>query len=142
MSAGARIELAPGAYVTSDGLRMQFARSSGPGGQNVNKVSSKAELWIRLDSLVGLTPSARERLLHLAGHHLTISGELHFDSDAERSQQANRKRVLDAARTLLIQAMREPKKRRKTRPTRGSKERRLASKKARSQIKAHRRGAD
>jgi len=137
-----RTELAPGVWTTGDGLRMQFARSSGPGGQNVNKVSSKAELWVRLDALTGLTASARQRLIALAGHRVTLAGEIHFDSDVERSQQANRKRVMDALRTLLIQAMREPKKRKKTRPSRGARERRLSEKKARSEIKAHRRGTD
>jgi len=142
MSSAARLELAPGVWIPTDAIRMQFARSSGPGGQNVNKVSTKAELWIRVDALMGLSNSARARLIQLAGHRLTVAGEIHFDSDVERSQQANRQLVFDRLRALLIQAMREPKKRRKTRPSRSSRERRLASKKARSEIKSHRRSVD
>ena len=134
------IELAPRVYAPDHAVRMQFARSSGPGGQNVNKVSTKAELWIKIDAIRGLTESARQRLIHRAGHRVTLAGELHIDSDVERSQQANRRRVFDAVRELIIQAMHEPKKRKKTRPGKGARERRLAQKKARSEIKSQRRG--
>ena len=120
-------------------LRWQFARSSGPGGQNVNKINSKAEIWVPIESITGLTGAAAERLRRLAGGKLTRSDEIHIASDSHRTQEANRAAVLERLRQLLVEARHEPKRRRKTRPTRASKERRLESKRHRSRIKAERR---
>lgn len=133
------IELAPRASAPASALRWQFARSSGPGGQNVNKVNSKAELWVAIDAITGLSDRARGRLQQLAGKRLTSGGEIHISSDTERTQAANRSAVLERLRELLVQAMHEPKRRRKTNPSKGARERRLQSKKRRSEIKAHRR---
>ena len=135
------VELAPGVRVPESALRWQFARSSGPGGQNVNKVNSKAELWLPLDSLA-LSDRAMARLRALAGRRLTSGGEIHISADTERTQEANRAAVLDRLRELLVEAMHEPKLRRKTKPTRASKQRRLESKRRRSQVKARRRGQE
>ena len=134
------IELAPGVYAPASALHWQFARSSGPGGQNVNKVNTKAEVWVSIDSIRGLTDRARARLERLAGRRLTAAGEIHVASDTERTQEANRTAALGRLRELLIETMHEPRPRRKTRPSRASKERRLQSKKRRSEIKARRRG--
>jgi len=134
------VELAPGVHAPQSALRWQFARSSGPGGQNVNKVNTKAEVWIPLESIRGLTDRARGRLARLAGRRLTGAGEIHVASDTERTQEGNRAAALGRLRELLIEAMHEPKRRRKTRPSKASRERRLQSKKHRSEIKAHRRG--
>ena len=140
MESSAQLELAPGVHAPSSALRLQYARSSGPGGQNVNKVNSKAELWLTLNAITGLRSSARERLTRLAGHRLTLAGEIHIASDEVRSQSANRERILELLRTLIVQAMHEPKPRKRTRPTKASKRRRLDEKKHRGAIKHGRRG--
>jgi ribosome-associated protein len=135
------LELAPGVHAPPAALRFQFARSSGPGGQNVNKLNTKAELWLRPDDLQGLTPRALDRLRRLAGKRLTTEGEIHIASDTERGQEGNRQAALQRLRELIIQAKVEPKPRRKTRPSKAARERRLQSKRRRSQIKQNRGGA-
>jgi ribosome-associated protein len=138
------LEVAPGIRVTEDNVRLQYARSSGPGGQNVNKVNTKTELWIPVAALIGLSDSARERLTKMAGHRLTQSGEIHIAADNHRTQEANRAEAFERLRELLLQAMHEPKRRRKTKPSKGAKQRRINSKKHRGEIKSNRRygGAD
>ena len=138
---GAQIELAPGVFAEEDAVQFSFCRSSGPGGQNVNKVNTKAELRVAVADLRGLDIGARQRLAGFAGQKLTKDGVLIITADAARSQESNRAAVLERLRELLIQAKHRPKPRRATRPTRGSKLRRLDAKKHRSDIKAGRRGA-
>jgi ribosome-associated protein len=137
-SPSANVELAPGVSAPSSALRFQFSRSGGPGGQNVNKLNTKAELWLSVDAIVGLTHRARQRLVALAGKRLTQSGEIHLASESERTQEGNRSSVLQRLRELIVSAAHEPKPRRKTKPTRASKRRRLESKRSRSQIKSRR----
>src|SRR5438309_4429111 len=84
----AGVELAPGVYAPEAALRFQYARSSGPGGQNVNKVNTKAELWVPLSAITGLGERASRRLVALAGRRLTAAGELHIAADTERSQES------------------------------------------------------
>lgn len=141
-STPAGVELAPGVHAPASAMRWQFARSSGPGGQNVNKVNTKAELWVPLDAIQGLSGRARGRLGRLAGRRLTAAGEIHVAADTERTQESNRAAALERLRELLVEALHEPKPRRKTRPSRASRERRLESKRRRSQIKSRRRGAE
>jgi ribosome-associated protein len=126
--------------VSESALRFQYARSSGPGGQNVNKLNTKAELWVPLDALYGLSERAMGRLRQMAGKRLTTSGEIHIASDTQRTQEANRAAVLQRLRDLLSQAVREPKVRRKTKPSRASKQRRLDAKRRRGEVKSNRRG--
>ncbi len=136
------MELAPGVRVQESALRFQFARSSGPGGQNVNKVNTKAELWVPVEALATqgrLTTRAVARLRATAGRRITEAGEIHIAADTERSQQANRQAVLDRLRELLIEVIREPKARRKTKPSKAAKQRRLDSKRRRSDVKSNRR---
>ncbi len=140
LSASPGIELAPGVAIPRDAMRLQFARSGGPGGQNVNKVNTKAELWIPLDALRGLREGALTRLRASAGSRLTKADEIHIVSESERSQEGNRQEVMDRLRELIVQAKVEPKRRRKTRISAGAKRRRLDSKKRRGEIKAQRRG--
>ena len=135
------VELAPGIFAPESAVRFQYARSSGPGGQNVNKVNTKAELWVTASAITGLTDAARLRLQQMAGHRWTITGEIHIASDTERRQEGNREEVLTRLRELLIQAIHEPKKRRKTRPSRASKRRRVDGKRRRGDIKAGRKNA-
>jgi ribosome-associated protein len=136
------VELAPGVFALESALRFQYARSSGPGGQNVNKVNTKAELWVVGAAITGLTDAARSRLQQMAGRRWTAAGEIHIASDTERRQELNREAVLMRLRELLLQAMHEPKKRRKTKPSRASKRRRLEGKRHRGEIKAQRRGGE
>ena len=99
-------------------------------------------MWVVLDAMIGLKESARERLKKLAGHRLTAAGEIHIIAETERTQEGNRQAVMDRLRILLMQALAEPKRRRKTKPSKGSKERRLSSKKKRGEVKSMRRGGD
>ena len=140
ISTSATVEIAPGVFVPAGALRIQFSRSGGPGGQNVNKINSKAELWVKTASITGLNPGALHRLRELAGNRLTQSDEIHLRAEAERSQEANRQDVLDRLRQLVIQARVEPKRRRKTKPSRASKQRRLEGKRKRGETKQFRRG--
>lgn len=132
----AGIEIAPGAHVPPDALRFQFARSSGPGGQNVNKLSTRAELWVQVGAIIGMTERARQRLRQQAGSRLTKNDEVHLSSDESRSQESNRQAVMDRLREMIVVARHEPKVRRKTRPSRAARERRLNQKKRRGEIKS------
>ena len=132
-------EVGPGVRAAESGVRLQYARGGGPGGQNVNKLNTKAELWVTLASLQGLDDAAKHRLAKLAGRRLTAAGEIHLSSDTHRTQQMNRAAVFDRLRELIVQAQHQPKRRRKTRPTRASKQRRLDAKKVRGSIKSTRR---
>jgi ribosome-associated protein len=136
------IEIAPGVFAPADALRFQFARSGGPGGQNVNKLNTKAELWVSVDRLLGLRPSARERLKHAAGRRLTAAGEIHLANESERGQEANRAAVMQRLREMIVTARVEPKVRRKTKPSRAAKARRLEQKRRRSDVKSMRRRRD
>lgn len=135
-------ELAPGVHVAPDGLRLQFSRSGGPGGQNVNKLNTKAELWVALSQMRGLSAAVLQRLRRLAGRRLTAADELHLSEENRRSQQANRQEVFRRLRDLILAAQVQPKRRRKTRPTAASRRRRLDSKRRRSQLKAQRHAND
>lgn len=135
------IELAPGVFAAPpSSLRLKYARSSGPGGQNVNKVNSKAELWIAVTALAGLKPAAAERLRALAGSRLTRNDEIHLAGEESRSQEGNRLMILDRLREMIVRAKVEPKARKKTKRSRGAQLRRLDSKKRRGEIKSQRRG--
>lgn len=130
------IELAPGVFAPASALRIQFARSSGPGGQNVNKLSTKAELWIGLSAMRGLSAAAADRLRLLAGARLTKNDEIHLTGEESRSQAGNRLLVLDRLREMIIRAKVAPKPRKRTKPSKGSQQRRLATKRRRGEVKS------
>ncbi|HMN42106.1 MAG TPA: aminoacyl-tRNA hydrolase [Phycisphaerales bacterium] len=148
------VPIAPGVRVPDAVLRFAFSRSSGPGGQNVNKLETKAELRVAIDDLP-LSGRVKGRLRTLAGdriigaetytdqegRHRTRAGDLVLVAREFRSQSQNKSACLDKLRDLIVQAQAEPKVRRKTRPSRGSVERRLEGKKHRAQIKRGRGGA-
>ena len=135
----AGVEVAPGVTAPDAAIRLQYARSSGPGGQNVNKVNTKAELWVTVAALVGLTDAARVRLSALAGSRLTAAGQVHIAADNRRSQEMNRAEAFDRLRELIVQAQHAPKPRVKRKVSKGAKRRRLDAKKRRGDVKANRR---
>ena len=132
------MEIAPRVRVPESVLDFSFSNSSGPGGQNVNKRATKCELRLRLSDLP-IHPEARERLAQAASHLVTATGELIIEADDQRTQERNRAACLERLRELVVHAMVRPKVRKKTRPSRGAKERRIAEKKNRGGIKKDRR---
>jgi ribosome-associated protein len=133
------LEIAPGVRIPAQALQFSFASSSGPGGQNVNKRATKAELRLPLAALP-IPDDARARLAALAGKRVTEAGELIISSDEQRSQAQNRAACLQRLRELIVRALVRPKRRRATKPSRGSVERRLQTKRATSQRKQSRGG--
>ena len=130
--------LAPGVRVRDEDISITFVRSSGPGGQNVNKRATKAQLRIALSS-IPLTERAMARLKRLAGSGVTTSGDLIIERDDTRSQSRNRRACMDRLRELVARAVIEPKERRATKPSKGSIRRRLDAKSRRSETKRLRR---
>ncbi len=125
--------------IPSAELTEAFTRSGGPGGQNVNKVSSKAELrWNVRESAV-LSDKDREWLVNKLRSRLTNDGEIIITSDRTRDQGRNREDARAKLAMVIRTALERPKPRKKTRPSRGAVERRIQSKKRRSQTKKDRR---
>lgn len=123
-----------GVVIPADALTMRAVRASGPGGQNVNKVSSKVELRVDIDCVEGLDAAARHRLR--AAATLDADGNVLVTSQRTRDQRTNLDDAREKVRLLVERALFVPRARRKTRPTRGSVERRLSDKKRRTQAKA------
>ena len=132
--------ITPDIVVPDEELEWKFIRSSGPGGQNVNKVASAAQLRFLLGQNVSLPVTVRNRLRRLAGSKLIDDGSILFKSMSERSQDQNRRAALERLEALIRAALVEPKIRKKTRPTKGSKERRIETKKRRGATKLQRGG--
>jgi len=124
--------IAPGVEIPDTDLEVAFTRSSGPGGQNVNKVASAVQLRFALARNTTLRADVKSRLRALAGHRLTDSGELLIIARESRSQEQNRRLAEERLADLVRRALVPPKKRHATKPTRASRERRLDVK-ARSQ---------
>ncbi len=120
-------------------IEVRSVRSSGPGGQNVNKVASKIELYVDVAAIEGLTEESLARLTWLAGRKLDSGGRLRITAQKSRDRHRN----LEDARAKLVvlvqKALQAPKKRRPTRPSAGAREARIAQKKRDSKLKATRR---
>jgi ribosome-associated protein len=125
--------------IPDDDLLWSYARSGGPGGQNVNKVSSKAILSWDFANSPHVTARIKERLPRLFPRYVTNEGWIVIASQEHRDQEKNRQACRDKLTAILTEAAHEPKPRRATRPSRGSKLRRLAAKKMRSDVKTGRR---
>jgi ribosome-associated protein len=127
--------------IPDEEFEWKFIRASGPGGQNVNKVSSAVQLRFLLPRNSTLPAPVQQRLRRLAGQRLNDDGSILIASRGERSQEQNRREALAKLEALIRAALIAPKVRHKTKPTRASKERRIDSKKKRGSTKRERRGA-
>jgi ribosome-associated protein len=119
-------------------LDIKAARASGPGGQHVNKTSSAIELRFDVVNSPSLAEDVKARLTKIAGSRMTLDGELLIFAQTHRSQEMNRQDAIGRLVALIQKAAEAPKPRKRTRPTRASKERRLAAKTRRSGVKAMR----
>jgi ribosome-associated protein len=134
--------ITPDIVIPDEELEWRFIRSSGPGGQNVNKVASAAQLRFDAANCAALSRPQYERLTRLAGRRMTKDGVIVIQAQRFRSQEQNRRDALDRLVTLLAAAATAPKARRKTRPTRAAKERRLTAKRRQGERKRARRPDD
>ena len=123
------LEIAPGIALDDSELNETFVRSSGPGGQNVNKVATAVQLRFNAKSSPALTDQVRQRLLRLAGKRATGQGEIIIEARRYRTREANRLDARARLAALVARALETPKPRRKTKPSRASKEKRLQNKK-------------
>lgn len=135
------LELAPGLHVHDSEVTFSATRSSGPGGQNVNKVNTRMELRLPAEVLTGpgrLSHAAMERFRRLAAGRINKEDELILASGRFRSQARNKQACLDLLRELILEARVVPKPRRPTKPGRRAVQRRLTEKKIRGEIKQRR----
>jgi ribosome-associated protein len=128
--------------IPDDEFQWSYARAGGPGGQNVNKVSSKAVLRWNVAGTPSLPDHVKARLISLNQKRMTTTGDLLITGQRFRDQERNRQDCLDKLAEVIREAATLPKTRRATKPTKGSHRRRLASKKRRSSIKEGRRDPD
>lgn len=134
--------VAPHIQIPPSEFEFTYARSSGPGGQNVNKVNSKAVLRWQVTKSPSLPEAVRARFLAKYGSRLTGDGDLLITSERYRDQPRNIDDCLEKLREMLLSVAVAPKKRKKTKPSRASKERRLDSKKRDSTKKRNRRWSE
>jgi ribosome-associated protein len=132
------LEVIPGIVIPDTDLSFAFVRASGPGGQNVNKVSSAVQLRFDMQGSTALADSVKTRLRALAGRRVTDDGAILIIARNQRSQEHNRREALERLADLIQRALVVPKTRRATKPTRASRERRLETKNRQQRTKQRR----
>ncbi len=135
-----RIRVAPGVVIPASAIVVRATRSSGPGGQNVNKVASKVELRVDVSLVEGLDAGARARLAHLVEGRRDSDGRLLLTSQRSRDQHRNLEDAREKVRALVARALVAPRVRRPTRVTAAARERRLEQKRRTARVKSTRRG--
>lgn len=128
------IRITPSFGIDESEFQFAFIRASGPGGQNVNKVATAAQLRFDVDRS-SLPDEVKERLRHIAGNKITSEGELLIEAKKFRTQEQNREDAIRRLVDLLQRAFQKPKSRKKTKPTEASQEKRLRGKKVRGIVK-------
>jgi ribosome-associated protein len=133
------LEVAPDWVVPAADVEYKFVRSSGPGGQNVNKVATKVELRLKLASTTALGPGQKQRLIAAYPSHVNAQGDFILTSDRFRSQPRNQRDAEERLVSMLLAIRTPPRRRVPTRPSRAAKARRLSDKRVRGEAKAQRR---
>lgn len=136
------IEVTPTIQLEEGEIELTFVRSPGPGGQNVNKVATAAQLRFDVQGSPSLPEDVRERMLRLAGKRVTSEGMLIIESHQYRTQELNRQAAVQRLIRLIQEASQPPRPRHKTRPSHAAVQRRLESKHKRSELKRLRRQKD
>ena len=133
------IFITPAIAIHENEIKLNFIRSSGPGGQNVNKVATTVQLRFDVKNSPSLSDAVRARLMHLSGEKMTKDGILIIQAGRFRTQERNRQDAVDRLIKLIRKASEPPKTRIKPKPSKASKERILAEKRRRSALKRTRR---
>ena len=129
------LNITPSITISEEELELRFVRSSGPGGQNVNKVATAVQLRFDVGNSPSLPGDVRTRLIRVAGRRITQDGILIIEARQHRTQERNREDALARFAELVRQATIRPKPRKKTKPSKAAKERRIDSKKRRGSVK-------
>jgi ribosome-associated protein len=136
------LTLAPGWLIPKRDLVVRYVHSSGPGGQNVNKLATKVELRLLLLQTAALNEAQKRRLAKAFPSHVTGQGDFLLTSDRFRSQRRNQSDAFERLAEMILSVRRPPAPRIKTKPTRASKQRRLTAKRQQSERKQQRRNQD
>lgn len=128
-------------FIEESELAFSFIRSSGPGGQNVNKVATAVQLRFNVLHSPSLTDEVKSRLIRLAGRRMSVDGNLLIEAKRYRSQEQNKEDAIGRLTNLIQKAVKKPKKRILTQPSRSARERRLKEKKIKGAIKNNRRNS-